>query len=130
MIRGTNAQSKFQLPYNFSELKVVKVMFWQTENNGPTPSRPLPIIKTLEHCSVTNKPNEISVTLSQEETLRFSEEYKAYVQFRATTFEGVPIASKQRQITVYPIYDDSILDDDILPTPSTDGWVYLDGQNI
>ena len=62
--------------------------------------------------------------------MRFSEEYKAYVQFRATTFEGVPIASKQRQITVYPIYDDSILDDDILPTPSTDGWVYLDGQNI
>jgi hypothetical protein len=37
-------------------------------------------------------------------------------------------------ITVYPIYDDSILGDDIAPTPpggdDEEGWVILDGETI
>ena len=130
MIRGTNAQFKFRLPYNYSELDTIKIVFWQPANNGPDSSRPLPIIKVLPQCSPTEIPNELSVTLNQEETLRFSEDRKAYVQLRGTTFEGIPIASREKQITVYPVYDDSILDDDIIPTPSYDGWVFLDGSVV
>lgn len=130
MIRGTNAQFKFKLPYNYAELSMVKITFWQPENNGPSANRPLPIIKVLDQCTPSKIPNELCVTLNQEETLRFEEERKAYVQLRATTIEGIPIASKQQMITVYPVYDDSVLDDDILPSPSYDGWVFLDGSTI
>jgi hypothetical protein len=130
MIRGTNAQYKFNLPYNFSDIELVKVTFWQDENNGPSSDRPLPIIKVLEQCSPTDKPNQLSVILNQEETLRFSEKRKARVQLYARTYSGIPIASPQRLITVYPIYDDSIIGDNILPTPSEDGWIYLDGSTI
>jgi hypothetical protein len=70
------------------------------------------------------------VTLNQEETLRFIEERKAYVQLRAQTYEGVPIVSHEKMITVYPVYDDTILEEDILPTPEYDGWIYLDGKSI
>lgn len=130
MIRGTNAQFKFNLPYNFSELESAKITFWQPENAGPSTDRPLPIVKILAQCAPTNVPNELSITLNQEETLRFSEERKAYVQLRAVTLDGTPIASLKKQLTVYPVYDDTVLDDDILPTPDYDGWVLLDGSTI
>lgn len=71
-----------------------------------------------------------SVILNQEETLRFTEKRKAKVQLRATTKTGIPIASLPQLITVYPVYDDTILDDVILPTPSYDGLVILDGKKI
>ena len=130
MIRGTNAQFKFRLPYNFSELKTVKITFWQPENSGPDASRPLPIVKILEQCSQSDVANELCVTLNQEETLRFVDDRKAYVQLRAATIDGIPIASREKMITVYPVYDDSILDDEILPTPDYDGWIFLDGSTI
>lgn len=130
MIRGTNAQYKFNLPYKFSDIEVVKVTFWQDENYGPSSDRPLPITKVLEQCSPTDKPNQMSVTLNQEETLRFSEKRKAYVQFYAKTYSGIPVASHKQLITVYPLYDDSVLGDEILPTPTLDGWVHLDGESI
>lgn len=130
MIRGTNAQFKFNLPYNYTELKIVKITFWQSDNPGPTNSRPLPIIKVLEQCSPTNRPNELSITLNQEETLRFSDKKKAYVQLRAQAIDGTTIASPQKQIIVEPIYDDSILTEEILPTPEFDGLIVLDGLTI
>lgn len=130
MIRGTNAQFKFKLPYNFLELSSAKIVFWQEGYNGPNTSRPLPIVKILPQCTQSDMPNELCVTLNQEETLRFIEDRKAYAQLRATTIDGIPIASKEKMITVYPICDDSILDDEILPTPEYDDWVFLDGYSI
>lgn len=130
MIRGGSAQFKFRLPYNFSDLEAVKVVFWQPENNGPSPSRPLPITKILKQCSQSNVPNELVVTLSQEETLRFRDDKKAYVQLRGTTVEGIPIVSKIKIITVYPVYDDTIIDGEVLPTPGYNGLVYLDGRPV
>ena len=130
MIRGTNAQFIFKLPYDFNQLSAAKIVFWQPDNNGPTTSRPLPIIKILPQCSQSTNPNELCVTLNQEETLRFRDDRKAYAQLRATTKDGIPIASKQRTLTVEPAYDDSIFDDNMLPTPEYDGYIYLDGQTI
>ena len=130
MIRGTNAQFKFKLPYNYSDLEFVKITFWQTGNSGPSISRPLPIIKILPQCSPTELPNELSIILNQEETLRFSDKRKAYAQLKGSTKDGILIASKKKQITVYPICDDSILGEEIIPTPDYDGWVHLDGSTI
>lgn len=130
MIRGTNAEFRWKLPYDFSELELVKITFWQDNNSGPSDSRPLPILKVKEQCHQGDKSNELCVTLNQEETLRFTDKRKAKVQLRATTTTGVPFGSHEQLITVYPVYDDSILDDTILPTPSYDGLILLDGQNI
>ena len=130
MIRGTNAQFKFKLPCEFDNLESIKIVFWQPENPGPCKTRPLPITKVLQQCRQSTESDELCVTLNQEETLRFVENRKAFVQLRGKTKDGIPIANKRKDITVYPVYDDSILDDEILPTPDFDGIVRLDGGMI
>ena len=130
MIRGTASQFKFQLPYKATELYVVRIVFWQEDNKGPSNDRPLPIIKVLSQCDFTDNPMELSVTLNQEETLRFSDKKKAYVQFWGRTSEGAPVATKEISISVYPIYDDTIVGEDPLPTPSDNNLVVLDGLSI
>ena len=131
MVRGTTAQFKFKLPYNVSDISVVCITFWQEHYNGPDATRPLPIIKVLSQCSFTNNSNELMVSLNKEETLRFTEDRKAYVQLRAKTVEGTAFATKKTMITVYPVYDDSILDDNIVPTPSLDGkHIILNGSSV
>ena len=131
MIRGGNAKFSFDLPCNFSDLQgddYINVVFWQDENDGIEPYGTLPIVKTLAQCKQGDKPNQVMVTLYQGETLRFSHEHKGYVQL-AGTHADVPILSKKKIFTVYGIYDDSILNS-LLPTPSDEDWVYLDGQTI
>ena len=137
MIRGTTAQFKFKLPYNFAELEAAQVIFWQSNNNGPTQNRPLPIVKVLSQCQETDNPKELCVTLTQEETLRFSDKYKAYTQLRAMGPESQSFASRATMIKVYPIYGDNILDDEMIPTPSTpneriilDGGVIRPGDDV
>lgn len=130
MIRGTSAQFKFNLPYDYSDLYLVKITFWQPGNKGISTDRPLPIIKTLKQCSSTDNPRELLVTLSQGETLRFSDKTKAYVQLRASSKDGYTFASKQESLTVYPLYDDSVLGEDIIPSPDDDGWIILDGNIV
>ena len=132
MIRGTTAQFKFKLPYNANEILTVKITFWQTGNDGPDASRPLPIIKVKEQCSFPGGRNELLVSLNKEETLRFEDDRKAYVQLQAKTTDGTVFACKQETITVYPVYDESIFDEEIVPTPSPDtgGIIVLDGSTI
>lgn len=130
MIRGTTAYFKFILPYDYDQLASAKIVFWQEHNNGPTESRPLPITKVLEHCAPTNVSNELTVSLTPEETLRFSDKRKAYVQLTATPIEGSRFGSQQQEITVYPVYDGDIGDDIPVPPPDDGGWVILDGERI
>lgn len=131
MIRGTTAQFKFKLPYDVCNISVVKVTFWQTGNNGPSASRPLPIVKTMDQCSKCNASNELLVVLNKEETLRFSDKLKAYVQFHGKTLEGTAFANEPELIPVCPICDDSVLDDVVIPTPGPeDDIIILDGSII
>jgi hypothetical protein len=130
MVRGATAQFKFALPYDYTDIELVKVVFWQPGNTVN-----LPIYKSLtsediaQYCN-PDKPKELSVTLMPSETLRFSDEFKAKVQLSARTFEGISFASKQELITVYPLYDDSILGDDVIPEPDGDNWIILDGETV
>ena len=128
MIRGTTAQFRFNIPYAFDELGWVNITFWQPGNNG-TPEHPLPIIKTQGQCNAPNNPNEVCVTLNSEETARFSDKQKAYVQLRAQA-DGNTFASKQERITVYPINDELLEGGSDLPAPDGDGWIILDGSTI
>lgn len=126
MIRGTTAAFKFKLPYTKDELTWATIKFWQTNN----PSELLPIYKRLEHCN-TDKPNELCVSLTAEETARFSEKFKAKAQLRALhTSSGTVFGCKPRLIPVYPMSDDILDDDPIMPGENEDGWIILDGENI
>jgi hypothetical protein len=131
MIRGTTAQFKFKLPYKIDELNWATIKFWQPGNSG-TLDAPLPITKRLIDCSATDNPNELCVSLTAKETLRFSDKIKARVQLRAESNDGTTFASRESLITVYPISDDIIVDNpDIPDVPSgNDGFVRLDGMSI
>ena len=129
MIRGTTQQFRFKLPYNIDQIESVKITFWQNDNNGPSADRPLPIIKTLQHCDSSN--NELYITLNQEETLRFSDDKKAFAQIRIRTLQGFVAASKLKEIIVYPLHDDNTLGDvTTLPLPDDDNVTILDGGSI
>ena len=129
MIRGTNQEFRCALPCEYEQLDVVRVTFWQENYSGPASYRPLPIIKVLTQCKKVGT-NVLSVTLNQEETLRFSEKRKAKAQLRALTKSGVPIATYEHLMPVYPVRDDSILDGDVIPTPTYEDLIILDGQPI
>ena len=130
MIRGTTAQFRYALPYNFDDLDEATVTFWQPGNGGLAFEGSLPIIKTTLN-GVTHLPDNkyvVYVTLTREETLRFITERKAKTQLKGKTKSGIDFASREKYITVYPIADGSDTDDPTLP--SNNGFVLLDGGRV
>ena len=129
MIRGTTAQFKFKLPYKKGELSWATIKFWQPGNNG-TLTTPLPITKRLYSCTGADDSEELYVSLTAEETLRFSDKYKAKVQLRAQHESGTVFASDEQLISVYPINDDLVTDDPTMPGENEEGLIILDGEPI
>ena len=128
MIRGTTAQFKFKLPYSKEELEWIRIKFWQPNNQ----SELLPITKVKGNCATTDNQNEICVSLTAEETARFSDRYKAKVQLRAQPLGGTVFGSQQQLFTVYPMLDEIIEDDPTVEpsTPEEEGWIILDGETV
>jgi hypothetical protein len=138
MIRGVSAEFIFDLPCQYLDLKSAQVAFWQEDYYGPSDLRRLPIIKTLEYCKRGPKPTQLSVTLSREETARFTELRKAYVQFAGVKMgfdangnavdQG--IGHKKEMITVYPIHNSLEPGEIILPTINHNDLYFLDGGEL
>ena len=132
MIRGTTAELRFEVPYNWDDLNSVTVIVWQDGNDGPDKSRPLPIKKTKRGGSCTHLDTDkyvVVTTLTVEETARFRDDRKAKAQLVAFTNSKIRYATKEKLITVYPMPDDVIFDDPDLP-PESDELVILDGGVI
>lgn len=130
MIRGTTAQFKFKLPCTKGELLWATIKFWQRGNTG-TVQAPLPITKKLIHCDAPDGSTELYVSLTAEETARFSDKYKAYVQFRAqNATNGTVFGTKPQLVTVYPMLDEILDEDPMLPDANDDGWIVLDGKSV
>lgn len=132
MVRGTVQPFKFKIPCAFNELSTARITFSQENYYGLSASRPLPITKVLRQCRQGSSPNELVVVLNKEETLRFTDKKKAYVQIMAETLAGPLPSHKPHIFPVYPVLDDSIFDEDMQPTPEPgyDGIVILDGATI
>ena len=127
MIRGTTAQFKFKLPYPKAELSWATIKFWQPGNTNAY----LPITKKLVHCDSPEDSTELYVSLTADETMRFSEKYKAKVQLRAQHAEsGTVFGNRTQLITVYPMNDEILGEDPTLPAENEEGWVVLDGETI
>lgn len=120
MIRGTTAPFKFDVPYPFSEISKIVATFKQKHNTGI--GNPLPIIKMYDVTYEQSRNDgfaapdptskEVHISLNPEETLRFSDKEKAYVQIQVY-YQGrnVAVASTPQKVTVYPVLnDDSIVD--------------------
>lgn len=74
---------------------------------------------------------ELYVTLSAEETMRFSDRHKAKMQLRGKlASNGRIFGCKPRLLTVYPISDDLLNDDKESPETDDYGWIVLDGPSI
>lgn len=109
MIRATCQQFRFKLPYTKEQVKKVRIIFWQEDNDG-TEDCPLPIIKGIDDCGGDTNSKELCVTLNQVETAAFETDRKAFVQFRGLTTDDFAFGSKPMFITVYPVKDDTILE--------------------
>ena len=130
MIRGTTAQFSFKkIPYTKAELLWATIKFWQTGNSG-TVEAPLPITKKLEHCDAPDGSNELCVSLTAEETSRFSDERKANVQLRAQAQDGTVFGTKPQLITVYPMNDEILEEDPTMPLPDEKSRIIFDGGTI
>ena len=123
MIKGTNAEFGFNIPYPYSELSDIKILFWQPENKGPSPDRSLPITKSFLQC-FSRSEKQFSTILDCEETDRFSDKRKAYVEMRATTKSGISFGSKPRAITVYTS------NIGFSPTQALEEYITFDGADI
>lgn len=126
MIRGTTAQFKFKLPYTKDELLWATIKFWQPNNTHPY----LPITKRLEHCETSDDSTELCVSLIPDETMRFSEKYKARVQLRAHAIDGTVFGSRVELFTVYPVNDEILDEDPIVPPENGAGWIIFDGEPV
>lgn len=145
MIRGTTAPFKFEVPYDTSTITTIVATFSQKHWQGTNIAR-LPLEKwyiaswaTQEDGSmklVTTRndgfafsevnPKEVQTNLTEEETLRFSDKEKAYMQVRVQfDVDGwhVTSASLPQKITVY-----AALNEDQIGTPNpseTIGNIYI-----
>ena len=129
MVRGTTATFKFNLPYKKQELQWATIKFWQPGNDGTTQA-PLPITKRLAHCDAPDDATYLCVSLTAEETSRFSDRLKSKAQLRAQHKYGTVFGCNQKTITVYPISDDILDEDFIIPAEDESGFVILDGESI
>lgn len=137
MIRGTTAQFKFKLPYGKDNIDMAEVKFWQPGNSsGLEQSYPLPITKIYKKEVSDGKypwnwigDSTLLLRLGQRETLTFSDRYKAYVQIRIRTVDGLVTASPQQIINVHPANWSTPLGEDLIE-PSQEPWIILDGDTI
>ena len=99
MIRGTTPTHIFEIPIDSSLLKQVQITYAQGNTNL--------LVKTIEDCVLDG--NSISVTLSQEETLKFSHKKDVEVQIRVLTKDGTAMATTVRSVDVGRVLNEEVL---------------------
>lgn len=148
MIRGTTTPFKIEVPYDTNTISAIYAIFYQKHWKGTEDTGRLPIEKYYKASwveqedgsmkldethndgftfSETNS-KEIQTVLSENETLRFSDKEKAYMQIKIQ-FEfdegasRVIRASLPQKITVYPVLKDTQIG--IPDASETDGGFYI-----
>lgn len=99
MRRGTTPRHVFETGLAAAEVKRVEITYEQ--NNKVT------LVKTETSCEI--KDSEISVVLTQEETLQFAEEGYIYIQLRVLLTDGTALASDVFKEKCEPCLSDEVL---------------------
>lgn len=100
MIRGTTPTHRFAIPFDTSMLAEVLITYGQRGEEILT--------KDIDDCTLSG--NEISITLTQEETLKFEADAPLQIQLRALTQSGDAVASRIAVIDVGDVLNDEVME--------------------
>ena len=90
MIRGTTPTITYKFPFEVSTIEKVRIYFMQGNVT----------LLTKDEDDITTEGNQISVTLTEEETYAFSPKKRIDTQVRFLTTDGTVGASKPKYIDV------------------------------
>ncbi len=99
MIRGTTPTHKWTIPVDATAVKTARVTYKQGEE--------VLLVKNTEDCVVEGK--ALKVTLTQEDTLKFSHKKKAEVQARLLTFDMKSFATRVVEVPVWELLEDEVM---------------------
>lgn len=100
MIRGTTPTHTFNIPYNTSDIDVVRIIYAQRDKEI--------FVKTTEDCELVGK--SIAVQLTQEDTYKFDYNYPVQIQLRVKLKEtGVVVSTRVMRVTAGKCLDDEVL---------------------
>ena len=100
MIRGTTPTHTFQIPFNTSLLKEIRITYAQSNS--------LVLEKTTHDCRLDGM--NITVKLSQEETMSFSEDRCADLQLRVMLNDGNVLATPVMRIDVGTLLKEELIE--------------------
>jgi hypothetical protein len=98
MIRGTTPTHTWVLPFDASLLKEVSITYMQNEE--------IIVKKTEEDCTMEG--NKISITLTQEDTLKLEPKVRTTVQLKVMTQNKSVMATKPKSISVSDVQDKEV----------------------
>ena len=99
LIRGTTPTHTFKLPFDTAIVQSAAVLYAQDDV--------VVLVKEAKDCAMQG--NEISVTLTQEDTLLFDCHAKAQIQIRVLTTDGQALASDIRIVRVGKCLSNEVL---------------------
>lgn len=99
MIRGTTPTHTFQIPFNTNLLKEIRISYAQKDD--------VVVEKSTEDCKLDGM--NITVKLTQEETLRFSENVMAALQLRVLLNDGNVLATPVLRLDVGELLQDEVI---------------------
>ena len=100
MVRGTTPTLTFTLPFPVSTLSSLFINISQHFEN-------IQIEKALADCSISG--NDISVVLTQEDTLKLAADRQAFIQVRVRTRDGTALASEMIPCSVEDVLKDGVI---------------------
>ena len=100
MIRGTTPTHTFQIPFNTNLVKEIRISYAQKDV--------VVVEKTTEDCKLDGM--NITVKLTQEETLRFSENVMAALQLRVLLNDGNVLATPVMRLDVGELLQDEVIE--------------------
>ena len=99
MIRGTTPTHTFQIPFNTNLVKEIRISYAQRDA--------VVVEKSTEDCKLDGM--NITVKLTQEETLRFSENVMAALQLRVLLNDGNVLATPVMRLDVGELLQDEVI---------------------
>lgn len=100
MIRGTTPTHTFQIPFSTNLLNEIRITYAQGNS--------VIVEKRTEDCSLNG--SDITVKLTQEETLRFSDNKTAELQLRVLLNDGNALATSVLRLDVSELLKDEIIE--------------------
>ena len=100
MVRGTTPTLTFTLPFPVSTLSALFINISQHFEN-------IQIEKALSDCTISG--NDISVVLTQEDTLKLVADRQAFIQVRVRTRDGTALASEMIPCSVEDVLKDGVI---------------------